>query len=120
MGVVSHPPPSYIKDDDQNYQINQLDGNISLNSSIISTDDLNDPVASPDSESSTGNETIADCDRHTIPIQVGFRPMRETVQRPPPSWITIRRDNKKVSSSNPAKDNKLQYEIFISQIKQFF
>ena len=46
MGVVSHPPPSYSKDDDHNYLFNQLDGNISLDSSLISTDDLNDPNAS--------------------------------------------------------------------------
>ena len=105
MGVVSHPPPSYSKDDEQNYLFNQLDGNISLDSSIISTDDLND--------------SIDDCDRHTIPTQVGFRPIRVTVQRPPPSWRTIRRDNKKVQALTLPKITNFNMRSLFPKLNNF-
>ena len=105
MGVVSHPPPSYSKDDDQNYLFNQLDENISLDSSLISTDDLND--------------SIDDCDRHTIPTQVGFRPISVTVQRPPPSWRTIRRDNKKVQALTLPKITNFNMRSLFPKLNNF-
>ena len=110
MGHSHHT--SCSKEDDLANFINQLDGNISLESSFLSShdslvdpNDLNTSSAYPelyslsDSESdSFTEESYDDCDRQHIPTQVGYRPMRVHIERPPASWRTIRRNNKAVQA----------------------
>ena len=80
MGEEDEKPPPYPpSDDDPAYFFDQLDGNISLSSSI----------------SNTSLESESDPPQH-IPTQVGYRPAKVTIQRPPSAWKTIRRDNKAV------------------------
>ena len=77
-------PPSPLLDDDPVFLIDQLDGNVSLNSSLNLT------------------AYESECDllynlKH-IPTQAGYRPAKVIIERPPPSRKTIRRDNKIVQA----------------------
>ena len=79
------PPPLSDFDDDPAILIDQLDGNITLNSSIISC----------------GQECDCDvdvCHPQNIPTQVGHRPDKVIYERPPFIRLRIKRDNKKVQA----------------------
>jgi hypothetical protein len=77
---VGNPPPHLPLDDDLAYQIDQLDGNLSISSSNLDSESDMDSCANP------------------IPTQIGFRPPRVIIERPQHSRTTIRRDNKKVQA----------------------
>ena len=71
-------PPSPIKNDDHAYHLDQLDGNISICSSI--------------SESESENFV------NPIPVHIGYRPVKIIYERPPKTWRTLRRDNKTIQA----------------------
>ena len=79
--VTGGPPLPPFIDDDPAFTLDQLDGNVTLNSSM--------------------HTTVNQCDSDLnlyIPIQLGLRPAKVIIERPPSSRKTIRRDNKKVQA----------------------
>ena len=85
MGGSDTDTPPIIVDDDLSFFMDQLDGNISLNSTFISTQ-------------SCENEPVFLNQPQYIPIQIGNRPTKVIYERPLSSKKTIRRDNKKVQA----------------------
>ena len=73
--------PASRSDDEPGFLMDQLDGNMSLNSSICSN--LNESVSLSELKIN-----------HQIPTHSGFRPHKIIIERPPHCRKTIRRDNK--------------------------
>ena len=63
---------------DNSFKFFQLDGNVSLNSTLIENEAVNPG----------GN----------IPVHIGHRPKNLSFERPPPTWKTIRRDKKAIQA----------------------
>ena len=93
------PPPSFSKADIPAYFIDQLDGNISLNSSICSNKSDNFNLR--------------------IPTQTGFRPSKVIYERPPITRKVIRRDNKIVHALSLPKMTNYNMRALFSKIGNF-
>ena len=82
----------------------------SLQISFDGSPDLNCSQNFPELNIHYNSESVSDCshisnddsddqtNQFTIPTQIGHRPPKVNIQRPPPSWRTIRRDNKAIQA----------------------
>ena len=97
------PPSSPCADNPAQF-IDQLDGNISFNSSMCS------------------NKSENDCHDNLnlqIPTQTGYRPSKVIYERPPNSGKTIRRDNRIVHAQSLPKMSNYNMRALFSKIGNF-
>ena len=100
MGAVEPHPPKI--DDDLCTHIDQLDGNVSLNSSFCDSDN--------------------DATVHNITVQTGYRPHRNpqlSCTRLPPVRRTVRRDNKVLQAVSLPKLSNYNMRSFLPKIENF-